>query len=94
MKKFLSLSLLALLLAGMSCKKDNLPNVFVGTTWKGKIDMNTALLPDGYTDSQYYYTLKFLTMKSYIIVMEDSNGMVVKSVWEGDYEVIEGENKK
>ena len=47
--------------------------------------MKTALLPDGYADSQYYYTLKFLTKKNYIIVMEDSNGTVVKNVWEGDY---------
>lgn len=93
MKKYFLLSLLAVLLVGVSCKKDDLPNIFAETTWKGKIDMKTALLPDGYTGSQYYYTLKFLTKKSYIIVMEDSNGMVVENVWEGDYEVIEGEDK-
>lgn len=83
----------ALLLVGVSCKKDDLPDTFTGTTWKGKVDMKTALLPDGFTDSQYYYTLKFLTKKSYIIVMEDSNGTVVKNVWEGDYEVMEGNDK-
>lgn len=87
MRKIHLLFISVILLTLVSCEKEDTLNIFAGTTWKYKINMEAESIPDIFKDEQYYYALKFISSKDYVIVLEDVNHVAIYTEDKGQYKV-------